>query len=91
MADLQVALSEEFRRERITVPAGGIEIELVDQDDIGCGPPDDLGDRLRLRVVRCAQVVDQRTAAAAIEGSVEGGHTKLSAHGLISTSASGPG
>jgi hypothetical protein len=72
LADGQVVLLEEAQRE-----ASGIEVELVDQQDLRAYPLDDLRHRLRLRVRGRREVGDELALAVSVERGVKGRETDL--------------
>jgi hypothetical protein len=67
LADGQVVLLEEAQRQ-----APGIEVELVDQQNIRADALDDLRHRLRLRILRRREVGDELALAVPVERGVEG-------------------
>lgn len=68
MRHAEVVVLEEAQR-----LAPGDIVELVDEEDVGVGALDDLGDGIRLRVARRRQVADQRALRTAVERGVERG------------------
>ena len=74
LADLQVVLPEQIDC-LIAVDV----VELVQQNDVGVRPLDDLGDGLGLRVVGRRQVVDKLALGSAIEAEVVRRHAQIGA------------
>ena len=82
----QEAVGEEVERHRI-------EVELVDQHDVGCDPLDDLGDVVRLDDARARQVGGRQQVGPELAGVVpverrverreaDRGETRLAVAGL---------
>ena len=67
VADLEVVLAEQ-----VDGLAVRHVVELVEEQDVGAGALDDLGDGGRLGVVRRGQVLDQLAGAGPVERGVEG-------------------
>lgn len=66
LRDGQVVVLEELRPEALRV-----EVQLVDQQDVGARPLDDLGDRLRLGIVRRREVGEELPGEVPVERRVE--------------------
>ena len=54
-----------------------VEVELVDQEQVGPHPLDDLGHGRRLGVAGGREVLDQLSLDVAVQGGVEGGDADL--------------
>ena len=72
MRDRQVIRLEQLGRQRRSSFSLVVEVELVDEQDVGPGALDDLGHRVRLVIAGGRKVDDELAFAQAVEGGVEG-------------------
>jgi hypothetical protein len=73
VGDRQVVLLEESGGQRGATRSLGVEVELVDEQDVGPGALDDLGHGVGLVVPGGGQVTDQLSRGVAVERGVERG------------------